>query len=57
MKIFASNFALTIQISNFMKLSYKIGIIVVSAALIATTLFLINNKKSIPEDDYLWIMW
>jgi hypothetical protein len=39
-----------------MKNKYKIGILVIAAALV-TTFFLLANKESEPEDDYLWIMW
>jgi len=40
-----------------MKNKYKIGIFVLAAAALITTLYFINTKKSEPEDDYLWIMW
>jgi hypothetical protein len=42
---------------QLMKNKYKIGIFVLAAAALITTLYFINTKKSEPEDDYLWIMW
>jgi hypothetical protein len=40
-----------------MKNKYKIGIFVFVAAGLVTTLYFVTNKKTEPEDDYLWIMW
>lgn len=40
-----------------MKINHKkIGILVLIAAM-ATTLFLINNRKENYQDDYEWMMW